>query len=94
VADMEIPPYWQAIMATPPTDSDLRNALIGSVESGLKEFFIKRAGNDCAAYSKDGEVGVRLNGVFSLDEMMAHVVAAITGETVENILGADFEVGF
>lgn len=92
--ETEISPYWQHIMDTPLTDADHRDRLIGSVEYGLKEFFIKRAGDNCAEYSKDGEVGVRLNGVYSLDEMMFHIVAAITGKTIEELFSPDTEVKF
>jgi hypothetical protein len=60
------------------------------VEAGLHKFFEKRGGPDWFCRAKDGTGGVRLNGTFSLEEIGAHIVAELTGQTAADLIGGDF----
>jgi hypothetical protein len=67
------------------------HTLIGHVQAGLQKFLDKRAGNDWLVRATDGAVCARLNGVFSLDEINAHIVAELTGVELADLIGDDFD---
>lgn len=68
------------------------NEMIGDVEGALQSYFDKRGGENWPMRDLDGTVCARLDGIFSLDEMSAFIIAAITKKKVEDLIGENYEI--